>query len=142
MPYLTCTPCVPTCFVLCLIGVKRKGFWTTRGGRAIISMCTVEPLSSPVLRDTARLSQRYPPVARYEVFAVSTWPIGCDNRLPLFLRSLLESMRSGGAIPPPPQKRILARYHMKTRQLGAIPFSAILSRKDIARYGGYLALGR
>ena len=46
-------------------------------------------LSGPVLRDTARLSQRYPPIARYGVFGVSTWPIGCDTpslfseRLPL-----------------------------------------------------------
>ena len=52
----------------------------------------------------------------------------------------LESMRSGGAIPTPPPKRgisaILARYHMKTRQIDAIPPSAILSRKGIARYGG------
>ena len=42
---------------------------------------------------------------------------------------------------PPPQKRgisaILARYPMKkTRQMGAIPPSAILARKGIARYGG------
>ena len=34
---------------------------------------------APVLRDTARLSQRYPPIARYGVFGVSTWPIGCDT---------------------------------------------------------------
>ena len=31
---------------------------------------------------------------------------------------------------------ILARYAMKTRQMGAIPPSVILSRKGIARYGG------
>ena len=40
----------------------------------------------------------------------------------------------------PPLKRgisaILARYPMKTRQMGAIPPSAIQSRKGIARYGG------
>ena len=40
-------------------------------------------LSGPVLRDTARLSQRYPPIARYGVFGVSTWQIGCDTP-PLF----------------------------------------------------------
>ena len=39
-------------------------------------------LSGPVLRDTARLSQRYPPSARYGVFGVSTWPIGCDTPSP------------------------------------------------------------
>ena len=54
-------------------------------------------LSGPVLRDTARLSQRYPPIARYGVFGVSAWPIGCD----FLSNSPLESMRSGGAIPPP-----------------------------------------
>ena len=36
-------------------------------------------LSGPVLRGTARLSQRYPPIARYAVFGVLTWPIGCDT---------------------------------------------------------------
>ena len=39
-------------------------------------------LSGPVLRDTARLSQRYPPIARYGVFGVSTWPTGCDTPSP------------------------------------------------------------
>ena len=60
--------------------------------------------------------------------------------------SSLESMRSGGAIPPPLKRgisAILARYPMKTRQMAAIPPSAILSRKGIASdMGGYLALGR
>ena len=36
-------------------------------------------LSGPVLRDTARLSQRYPPIARYGVFGLPTWPKGCDT---------------------------------------------------------------
>ena len=40
----------------------------------------------------------------------------------------------------PPLKRgisaILARYPIKTRQMGTIPPSAILSRKGFARYGG------
>ena len=47
--------------------------------------------------------------------------------------------------PPPPLKRgisaIPARYPMKTRQMGAIPPSAILSRKGIARYGGVSRTG-
>ena len=101
-------------------------------------------LSGPVLRDTARLSQRYPPIARYGVFGVSTWPIGCDTPPPL-----------SGRFPPwracevevryPPLKRgisaILARYPLKTRQKRAIPPSAILSRKGIARYGGVSRTG-
>ena len=39
-------------------------------------------LSGPVLRDTARLSQRYLSDTRYGVFGVSTWPIGCDTPSP------------------------------------------------------------
>ena len=39
-------------------------------------------LSGPVLCDTARLSQRDPPIARYGVFGVSTWPSGCDTPSP------------------------------------------------------------
>ena len=63
---------------------------------------------------------------------------------PAFLSiSPLESMRSGGAIPPLKRgiSAILARYPMKTRQMGAIPPSAILSRKGIARYGGVSRTG-
>ena len=60
-------------------------------------------LSGPVLRDTARLSLRYPPIARYGVFGVSTWPIGCNTPSPFLSFSPLESMQSGGAIPS--QKR-------------------------------------
>ena len=41
-----------------------------------------DQLSGPVVRDTARLSQRYPPIARYGVFGVSPWPIGCDTPSP------------------------------------------------------------
>ena len=63
---------------------------------------------------------------------------------PAFLSgSPLDSMRSGGAIPPLKRgiSAILARYPMKTRQMGAIPPSAILSRKGIARYGGVSRTG-
>ena len=60
-------------------------------------------LSGPVLRNTARLSQRYPPIARYGVFGVSTLPIGCDTPSPFLSISPMESMRSGGAIPTPPK---------------------------------------
>ena len=58
--------------------------------------------------------------------------------------SSVESMQSGGAIPPPVERgisEILARYPRKTRQMGAIPPSAILSRKGIARYGGVSRTG-
>ena len=98
--------------------------------------------SGPVLRDTARLSQRYPPIARYGVFGVSTWPIGCDTPSPFSERFPLgehAKWRCDTPIPPPPPKGVsqrYLRYPMKTRQMGAIPPSAILSRKGIARWGG------
>ena len=55
----------------------------------------------------------------------------------------LESMQSGGAIPPLKRgiSAILARYPTKTRRMCAIPPSAILSRKGIARYGGLSSTG-
>ena len=102
------------------------------------------PLSGPILRDTARLSQRSPPIARYGVFGVSTWPIGCDTPSPFSERFPLgEHSRSGGAIPPLKKgiSAILARYPMKTRQMGAIPPFAILSRKGLLRYGGVSRIG-
>ena len=58
---------------------------------------------------------------------------------PFLSVSPLESMRSGGA-----QNGISAtpaRYPMKTRQMVAIPPSAILPRKGIARYGGVSRIG-
>ena len=97
-------------------------------------------LSGPVMRDTARLSQRYPPIARYGVFGVSTWPIGCDTPSPFLSVSPLESIREV-EVRYPPLKRgisaIPARYPMKTRQSACdTPLCDTLSRKGIARYGG------
>ena len=99
----------------------------------------------------------WPRIARYHetISAIppycALWGFWCLNMatwvrypLPPFLSvSPLESMRSGGAIPPPPLKRgisaILARYPMKTRV--RYPPSAILSRKGSARYGGVSRTG-
>ena len=104
-----------------------------------------EGLSGPILRDTARLSQRYHPIARYGVFGVSTWPIGCDTPSPFSERFPSgEHARWRRDTPPPPPKRYLS-------DTGAIPYenkangcdtpSAILSRKGIARYGGVSRTG-
>ena len=75
-------------------------------------------------------------------FGVSTWPIGCDTPSPFSERFPLGEHAKWRCDTPPPLKRgisaILARYPMKTRQMGAIPPSAILSRKGIARYGGVI----
>ena len=65
-------------------------------------------LSGPVLRDAARLSQRYPPIARDGVFGVLTWPIGCGGAIP----------------PPPPQKWYLSdtcAISDENKGMGAIP---------------------
>ena len=68
------------------------------------------------------------------VFGVSTWPIGCDTPSPFSERFPLgEHAKWRCDSPPPSPKRgisaILARYPVKTRQMGAIPPSAMLSRK-------------
>ena len=55
-----------------------------------------------VMSDTARLSQRCPPIAHYGFIGVWTWPIECDTPSPFLSISPVENdvMRSGGAIPP------------------------------------------
>ena len=105
-----------------------------------------DTLSGPVLRDTARLSQRYPPIARYGVFGVSTWPIGCDTPSPFSERYPLESMQSGGRYPPPPQKGYLrdtsAIPYENTANGCDTPLCDTISKGCCAIGGGYLALGR
>ena len=64
-------------------------------------------LSGPVLRDAARLSQRYPPIARYGVFGVSTWPIGCDTPSS-FSERLLLGEHAKWRCDTPPQKGYLS----------------------------------
>ena len=84
------------------------------------------------------------PLLRAMGFLVSQHgQLGAIPPPPFLSISPLESMRSGGAIPPRKGgiSAILARYPMKTRQMGAIPPSAILSRKGIARYGGVSRIG-
>ena len=97
-------------------------------------------LSGPVLRDTARLSQRYPPIARYGVFGVSTWPIGCDTPSPFSEPFPLgEHSRSGGAIPPLKRgiSAILARYPMKNKAKGCdTPLCDSISKGYCAIWGG------
>ena len=84
------------------------------------------------------------PIARYGVFGVSTWPIGCNTPSPFSERFPLGE-HAKWRCDTPPLKRgisaILARYPMKTRQMGAIPPSAILSRKGMARCGGVSRTG-
>ena len=85
------------------------------------------------------------PLLRAMGFSVSQHgQLGAIPPPPFLSVSPLEYMRSRGAIPPPLKRgisAILARYPLKTRQMGAIPPSAILSRKGIARYGGVSRTG-
>ena len=103
-------------------------------------------LSGPALRDTARLSQRYPPIARYGVFGVATWPIGCDTPSPFSERFPHEEYTKWRCDTPPLKRgisAILARYPMKTGQIGAIPPPLRYYLERVLRdMGGYLALGR
>ena len=66
-------------------------------------------LSGPVLRDTARLSQRYPPTARYGVFGVSTCSIGCDTPSPFSERFPLGE-HAKWRCDTPPSKGVSQRY--------------------------------
>ena len=115
----------PKCLKMALLGPQK--------------MQQFQGLSGPVLRDTARLSQRYPPSLRAMGFSVSQHgQMGAIPPLPLFgAFPPLESIRQVQVRYPPLRRgisAILARYPMKTRQMGgAIPPSAILSRKGIAR---------
>ena len=71
-------------------------------------------------------------------FDVSTWPIGCDTPSPFSERFYLGEHAKWRCDTPPPHKRGIAvtRYHVKTRQMGAIPPSTILSRKGLCDLGG------
>ena len=98
-----------------------------------------------------------PRIARYRetISAIppycALWGFWCLNmanwvRYPLPLFSAVLPWRACEVeVREPPLKRgisaILARYPMKTRRMGAIPPSAILSRKGIARYGGVSCTG-
>ena len=78
------------------------------------------------------LSRQYPPIARYGVLGVSTWPIGCDTPSLFSERLPLRACEVEVRYPPLPHKRgvpaILTRCHMKTRQMDAIPPDTILKR--------------
>ena len=105
-------------------------------------------LSGPVLRDTARLSQRYPPIARYGVLGVSTWPIGCDTPSPFSERFPLgEHAKWRCDTPPRPKKGYLSgtgaspAYENKANGCDTPPLRYYLERV-LRDMGGYLALGR
>ena len=65
-------------------------------------------LGGPVLRDTARISQRYQAIARYGGFGVSTWPIGCDTPSPFSEHFPLGEHAKWRCDWPPPKKGYLS----------------------------------
>ena len=106
-------------FFFCSRFFEEKGVPT-----AVWLVTGTSALSGPVLRDTARLSQRYTPIARYGVFGVSTWPIGCDTPSPFSEPFPLgEHAKWRCDTPPPPQKGYLSN----TR---AIPYENKANGRD------------
>ena len=102
-------------------------------------------LSGPVLRDTARLSQRYPTIARYGVFGVSTRPIGCDTPSP-FSEHFPLGEHAKWRCDTPPSKGVSQRYLRDTlwkqgKRVRYPPLRYYLERV-LRDMGGYLALGR
>ena len=96
-------------------------------------------LSGPVLRDAARLSQRYPPIARYGVFGVSTWPIGCDTPSPFSERFPIGE-HAKWRCDSPPQKGYLSDtcaipYENKANGCDT-PLCDTISKRYCAIWGG------
>ena len=80
-----------------------------------------------------------PPYCTVWGFWCLNWPVGSDIPSPFSERCPLGVRAKSEVRCPTLQKgisAILLRHPMKARQMGAIPPSAILSRKGIARYGG------
>ena len=101
--------------------------------------------SGPVLRDTARLSQRYPLLRAMGFLVSQHGQLGAIPPPPFLSVSPLESMRSGGAIPPP-QKGYLSDtcaipYENKAKGCDT-PLCDTISKGYCAKRGVYLALGR
>ena len=94
--------------ILFLVASMQCKSWTFSGsGSRGQRHFSHQALSGPVLRDSARLSQRYPPIARYGVFGVSTWPIGCDTPSPFSERFPLGE-HAKWRCDTPPQKGYLS----------------------------------
>ena len=86
-----------------------SAWMTTSPKKWLLGASRLHGLSGPVLRDTARLSQRYPPIARYGVFGDSTWPIGCDTPSPFSERFPLGE-HAKWRCDTPPSKGVSQRY--------------------------------
>ena len=89
---------------------KREGLHGGGGVYFVLSLVPDYRLSGPVLRDTARLSQRYPPIARYGVFFLSQHDQLGAIAPPPFLRVSPHGVHAKWRCdtPPPPQKGYLS----------------------------------
>ena len=118
-------------FIRISLKTRQKGHWSIRISPKI------HMLSGPVLRDTARLSQRYPPIARCGVFGVSTWPNGCDTPSPFSKRFPLGEHAKCRCDTPPLRRgisAILARYPENKANGCDTPLCDTISK-------GYCAIG-
>ena len=102
---------------------------------------SVSHLSGPVLRDTARLSQQYPPIARYGVFGVSTWLIGCDPPPPPLFWAFPPWRACEVEVRYPPHKRVSQRYLRDTtwkqgKKRVIAPLCDTISKGYCAIWGG------
>ena len=101
----------------------------------------LQSLSGPVLRDTVRLSQRYPHIARYGVSGVSTWPTGFDTPSPFSEPFPFgEHAKWRCDTPPPPQKGYLsdtcAIPYEKKENACDTPLCDTISKGYCAIWGG------
>ena len=122
--------------------MREKG-WEERGPKAPSKNSDFgTPMILVLFSDLPNLSDA--PLLRAMGFLVSQHvQLGAIPPPPFLSVSPLESMRSGGAIPPP-QKGYLSdtcAIPYEKGKKGAIPPSAILSRKGVARYGGVSRTG-
>ena len=121
-------------FALRLLNCGTESFETSSCGQGICS------LSGPVSRDTARLSQRYPLLRAMGFLVSQHGQLGAIPPPPFLSVSPLESMRSGGAIPPPPREGYLSdtcAMPLEKRQKGCdTPLCDTISKGYCAIWGG------
>ena len=123
------------------------GSWTRRqrfnqtDSRVVLGHSKHCQLSGPVWRDTARLPQRYPPIACHGVFGVSIWPIGRDTPSPFSERFSLGE-HAKWRCDTPPQKGYLSDtcgipYENKAKWVRYPPLAILLWSSKLFRIGFY-----
>ena len=99
-----------------LKGTARRAFPRNVYFSFVLSPCR-ETLVAPYCAIPRDYLSDNPPIARYGVFGVSTWSMGCDTPSPFSERLPLGEHARSRCDTPPPHKRgissIFARYRMK-----------------------------